>query len=128
MIRQFFTQSYENFVTAPDGAWWPKPVPLLLARAPGDEAIASYAMPHAPCANEHGDERQQMIVPFKLLGFPKGVQPGHPIPESECEEERAQLLDRWRGWKGMREVVAQERPSTEPARGAAAHLLLRART
>ena len=59
---------------------------------------------------------QQMIFRCKLPGIPKGGQPGHPIPESECEEWRAQLLDCWRGWEGMREVAARERPSTEPAR------------
>ena len=114
MVRQYFTQSDETSVTAPDGTRWPKPVPLLLG--PGDAAIASYAIPHAPSPNERGDERQQMIFRCTLPGIPKGGQPGHPIPESECEEWRAQLLDCWRGWEGMREVAARERPSTEPAR------------
>ena len=116
MVRQFFTQSDENSMTAPDGTRWPK--------RPGDVAITSYAMPHASSTKERGGERQQQIFRFKLPGIPKGGQPGHPIPESECEERRAQLLDCWRGWEGMRDdfVAAQERPSTEPARAELQHI------
>ena len=130
-VRLWFAQSAETSIAAEDGAAGrlPRPTPLLL-RA-GDAAIATFALPHAGSPNDFGPERQQMIfryVPPELekikCGQPNTF-PGwapredgswYPFSAEECDAVRAQLTDCWKGWAGMRDVAAKERPKTERAR------------
>jgi len=129
LVRRFFAEREETAVVAEDGERLPLPTPLLLGA--GDAAIATFALPHAGSSNDLGPERQQMIfrfVPPELdkikagqpLTFPdwspRDDGSWYPVSASECEAWRAQLLDNWRGWDGMREVAARERGRTEGKR------------
>lgn len=111
---RYFTEHTTESVADQHGVKWPTPTPLLLG--PGDAAITTYHMPHTPSKNERGAERQQMIYRFALPGTPGGGRPGKPIAQEELDSWRAQLVDCWRGWNGMRDVIAQEQPRTIAAR------------
>lgn len=134
-VREYFSLSARTSVVKEGGAQagrLPRPTPLLL-RA-GDAAIATFALPHAGSPNDRGDERQQMIfrfVPRELelacksgnpLTFPNWAPrtdgSWYPVGDQCCEAVRQQLVDCWRGWKGMRSVVEGQREATEPLRAA----------
>jgi hypothetical protein len=64
MVRRYFTEHGASVLDA-RGVKWPTPMPLMLG--PGDAAISTYLMPHAPSKNERGEHRPRDLGPQRLF-------------------------------------------------------------
>ena len=116
----------ETSETTPDGRRWPRPTQVLMEA--GDACITMYHIPHSATRNENGTESRKNII-FRIRH--KKRQPGivpdnagltdHPdrafdggwltFEEGNDPWERSKqsMIDMWKEWDGMREVVAEQR-------------------
>ena len=116
----------ETSATTADGRRWPKPTQVLMEA--GDACITMYHIPHSATRNENGKEARQNII-FRIRN--KKRQPDivpdnagltdHPdrafdggwlkFEEGNDPWERSKrsMIDMWDEWRGMQEVVAEER-------------------
>ena len=116
----------ETSETTPDGRRWPRPTQVLMGA--GDACITMYHIPHSATRNENGTEsrkniifrirhkkRQPDIVPDNagLTDHPDRAFDGGWLTFEEgndpWERSKQSMIDMWKEWDGMREVVAEQR-------------------
>ena len=95
-VRGKFTKDAEY---TSDGRMWPKPT--LIKVKPGDAVLALHAVPH--CATRLEGYTPRLMAYFRFTAANRPSRNPHVYPDALC--------DCWLEWKGMREVVNDNRLS-----------------